>query len=151
MLNCEEHRLSLILAFSVLLLLCANSSARDSGPERPMNVLFLVVDDLNTWLLGDTNRYAGKVVAPNIQRLADSGGDLWPCLYGQPVLLPIPHSFVIWSQSLEIRPISEWSDCERKYRPSECHVLAEAVQEGGLLHRIVREDRAWVGYESRLG
>jgi arylsulfatase A-like enzyme len=38
-----------------------------------MNVLFLVVDDLNTWLLGDTNRYAGKVVAPHIQRLADSG------------------------------------------------------------------------------
>ncbi|MCK5172058.1 MAG: sulfatase-like hydrolase/transferase, partial [Planctomycetes bacterium] len=38
-----------------------------------MNVLFLVVDDLNSWLLGDTNRYAGKVVAPNIRRLADSG------------------------------------------------------------------------------
>jgi arylsulfatase A-like enzyme len=38
-----------------------------------MNVLLLVVDDLNSWLLGDTNRYAGKVVAPNIQRLADSG------------------------------------------------------------------------------
>ncbi|MBC8217975.1 MAG: sulfatase-like hydrolase/transferase, partial [Planctomycetes bacterium] len=38
-----------------------------------MNVLFLVVDDLNTWLLGDTNRYAGKVVAPNIRRLADGG------------------------------------------------------------------------------
>jgi len=38
-----------------------------------MNVLFLIVDDLNSWLLGDTNRYAGKVVAPNIQRLADSG------------------------------------------------------------------------------
>jgi arylsulfatase A-like enzyme len=73
MLNCKEHRLSLILAFSVLLLLRANSSARDSGPERPMNVLFLVVDDLNTWLLGDTNRYAGKVVTPHIQRLADSG------------------------------------------------------------------------------
>jgi arylsulfatase A-like enzyme len=38
-----------------------------------MNVLFLVVDDLNSWLLGDTHRYAGKVVAPNIRRLADSG------------------------------------------------------------------------------
>jgi arylsulfatase A-like enzyme len=38
-----------------------------------MNVLFLIVDDLNSWLLGDTNRYAGKVVAPHIRRLADSG------------------------------------------------------------------------------
>jgi len=44
------------------------------APKREkMNVLFLVVDDLNSWLLGDTNRYAGKVVAPNIRRLADSG------------------------------------------------------------------------------
>lgn len=42
------------------------------GTDR-MNVLFLVVDDLNTWLLGDTNRYSGKVVAPNIRKLADSG------------------------------------------------------------------------------
>jgi arylsulfatase A-like enzyme len=32
-----------------------------------------MVDDLNSWLLGDTNRYAGKVVAPNLQRLAKSG------------------------------------------------------------------------------
>lgn len=44
----------------------------ESTPGR-MNVLFLVVDDLNTWLLGDTNRYSGKVVAFNIRRLADSG------------------------------------------------------------------------------
>lgn len=38
-----------------------------------MNVLLLVVDDLNTWLPGDPNRYTGKVVAPNIRKLADSG------------------------------------------------------------------------------
>lgn len=38
-----------------------------------MNVLFLAVDDLNTWLLGDENRYTGKVVAPNIRQLAESG------------------------------------------------------------------------------
>jgi arylsulfatase A-like enzyme len=40
--------------------------------EKP-NVLLLIVDDLNTFLLGDTNRNAGKVIAPNIRRLADSG------------------------------------------------------------------------------
>ena len=40
--------------------------------ERP-NVLFLAIDDLNTWLLEDQNRYTGKVVAPNIRKLAESG------------------------------------------------------------------------------
>jgi len=53
--------------------LYAQSHAIDATREKHMNVLFLVVDDLNSWLLGDTNRYAGKVVAPNIRRLADSG------------------------------------------------------------------------------
>ena len=43
-----------------------------AATER-LNVLVLMVDDLNTWLLEDSNRYAGKVVAPNILRLADSG------------------------------------------------------------------------------
>ncbi len=61
---------------ALLVLLClapgVTLGQTDSAPER-MNVLFLVVDDLNTWLLGDQNRYTGKVVAPNIQRLADSG------------------------------------------------------------------------------
>ena len=38
-----------------------------------MNVLFLAIDDLNTWLLSETHRYGGKVAAPNIQKLADEG------------------------------------------------------------------------------
>jgi len=49
-----------------------DNRASKAGPDHP-NVLFLIVDDLNTLLLGDANRYAGKVVAPNITRLADSG------------------------------------------------------------------------------
>ncbi len=44
-----------------------------SPPDKPMNVLLLIVDDLNTWLLEDPTRYSGKVVAPNIQRLAKQG------------------------------------------------------------------------------
>jgi len=48
-------------------------TARAACADGRKNVLLLIVDDLNTWLLGDTNRYAGKVVAPNIRRLADSG------------------------------------------------------------------------------
>jgi len=53
--------------------LCPQSYARDTTQENRMNVLLLIVDDLNSWLLGDTHRYAGKVAAPNIRRLADSG------------------------------------------------------------------------------
>lgn len=53
------------LAFALCLL-----SPADAG-ER-MNVLLLVVDDLNTWLLGDSSRYAGKVIAPNIRVFAKS-------------------------------------------------------------------------------
>ncbi len=38
-----------------------------------MNVLFLCVDDLNTWLLSDPSRYTGKVVAPTIRQLGSEG------------------------------------------------------------------------------
>ncbi len=44
------------------------SHGQDIIPIDRMNLLFLAVDDLNTWLLGDTNRYAEKVIAPNIRR-----------------------------------------------------------------------------------
>lgn len=56
-----------------VLLLCSQGYGRDAVPKEPMNVLFLTVDDLNTWLLDDSNRYSGKVIAPNIRRLAESG------------------------------------------------------------------------------
>ncbi|MDX1285442.1 MAG: sulfatase [Draconibacterium sp.] len=59
-----------MLSTGLLLLLSLTSNCKK--PDQP-NVLFLVVDDLNTWLLGDTNRYTGKVVAPNIRGLAESG------------------------------------------------------------------------------
>ena len=49
------------------------AAAGDDTVDERKNVLFLVVDDLNTWLLGDADRYAGKVVAPHIRGLADSG------------------------------------------------------------------------------
>jgi arylsulfatase A-like enzyme len=49
------------------------AEARADAVSGQKNVLLLVVDDLNTWLLGDPNRYTGKVVAPNLRHLADSG------------------------------------------------------------------------------
>ena len=63
-------------------------TARGAEPVKP-NVLLLIVDDLNSWLLGDTNRYAGKVVAPNIRRLAESGVVFQPRLHRQPGLLAV--------------------------------------------------------------
>jgi len=41
--------------------------------DKPMNVLFLVSDDMNSLALGDTNRYTGKVIAPNMKKLAQDG------------------------------------------------------------------------------
>ncbi|MEM7012597.1 MAG: sulfatase [Verrucomicrobiota bacterium] len=48
-------------------------SAATSQEREPMNVLLLIADDLNTWILEDPDRYTGKVVAPNLQLLAESG------------------------------------------------------------------------------
>ncbi|NJL19158.1 MAG: hypothetical protein HC901_02345 [Bdellovibrionaceae bacterium] len=53
--------------------LAGGNGRAEAAAQKPMNVLFLVVDDLNTWLLSDPNRYTGKVIAPNIQRLASEG------------------------------------------------------------------------------
>ncbi len=44
-----------------------------SRADEPMNVLLLIADDLNTWILEDPDRYTGKVVAPNLQKLGESG------------------------------------------------------------------------------
>ncbi len=62
-------RLLIVVLFAVPV----SAFYKGTAKQEKMNVLFLVSDDLNSWLLGDTNRYAGKVVAPNLQRLADSG------------------------------------------------------------------------------
>ncbi|MCB1121234.1 MAG: sulfatase-like hydrolase/transferase, partial [Verrucomicrobiae bacterium] len=63
----------LITSFILLLFPCLVSEAQTTESDNRSNVLFLVVDDLNTWLLNDSNRYTGKVIAPNIRKLANSG------------------------------------------------------------------------------
>jgi arylsulfatase A-like enzyme len=72
------------------LLTCSDASAA----EKPMNVLLLIVDDLNTWQLGDTNRYAGKVVAPNIRQLAESGVEFRRAYTASPVCCPSRTAFL---------------------------------------------------------
>jgi arylsulfatase A-like enzyme len=64
--------------------------------EKP-NVLRLIVDDLNTLLLGDWNRYAGKVVAPNITRLAESAVNVTRCYAPSPKCSPSRLAFMTGS------------------------------------------------------
>lgn len=71
-----------------LLLVTLTFCVRADAAPRPKNVLFLVVDDLNSWLLGDANRYAGKVIAPNIRRLAESGVVFYRAYTASPVCSP---------------------------------------------------------------
>jgi choline-sulfatase len=65
-----------------------------TAAEEPMNVLLLIVDDLNTWQLGDPNRYTGKVVAPNIRRLAESGVEFRRAYAASPVCCPSRTAFL---------------------------------------------------------
>ena len=65
-----------------------------AGESRPPNVLFLIVDDLNTWLLEDPARYTGKVIAPNIQRLAQQGVLFHNAYTASPVCSPSRTAFL---------------------------------------------------------
>jgi arylsulfatase A-like enzyme len=58
-----------------------------------MNVLFLVSDDLNSWLLGDASRYAGRVVAPNLTKFAASGVNFKRAYTAAPVCSPSRTAF----------------------------------------------------------
>ena len=79
----------------IVLLLVSNRPifADDDLPSKPMNVLFLICDDLNSWLLEDPDRYAGKVVAPNLHRLADSSVNFTRAYTASPVCSPSRTAF----------------------------------------------------------
>ncbi|TWU04775.1 hypothetical protein [Stieleria varia] len=53
----------------VLIVSAIGVTGAEAADQR-MNVRFLAADDPNSWLLEDADRYAGKVVAPNLRRLA---------------------------------------------------------------------------------
>ncbi len=76
---------------SALLLLLTTAEAQPDNAK--MNVLFLVSDDLNSWLIGDTTRYAGKVVAPNLTKLAESGVHFKRAYTAAPVCSPSRTAF----------------------------------------------------------
>lgn len=82
-----------LLLLSVVMLPFTPATAAAAPPDRPMNVLFLVADDLNSWLLEDADRYAGKVVAPNLQKLAASGVNFARAYTAAPVCSPSRTAF----------------------------------------------------------
>lgn len=61
--------------------------------NKPMNVLFLVADDMNSLVLGDTNRYTGKVIAPNLKKLAQDGVNFKYAYAAAPVCSPSRTAF----------------------------------------------------------
>lgn len=71
-----------------IVLVCSFLTFDFAGYTQQKNVLFLVVDDLNTWLLSNPNRYTGKVIAPNIVGLAESGVNFTQCFTSSPVCSP---------------------------------------------------------------
>lgn len=80
--------------FAVAVVACLlHSACAAAAVDKPMNVLFLVADDLNSWLLEDAERYAGKVVAPNLRRLAAGGVNFTRAYTAAPVCSPSRTAF----------------------------------------------------------
>jgi arylsulfatase A-like enzyme len=76
---------------SLLLLFYASPTVR--AAEKPMNVLILISDDLNSWLLENPERYTGKVIAPNLKALGESGVNFKYAYCAAPVCSPSRTAF----------------------------------------------------------
>lgn len=71
-----------------LFLLFCMSATLGAAAEKPMNVLMLISDDLNSWLLENPERYTGKVIAPNLKALGESGVNFRYAYTAAPVCSP---------------------------------------------------------------
>ena len=69
-------------------------TAQTAPPKKP-NVLLLIIDDLNTWMLNQPGRYSGKVIAPNIKRLAESGVQFTRAYAASPKCSPSRTAFLM--------------------------------------------------------
>lgn len=75
-----------------LLVFCLSASLGMTA-EKPMNVLMLISDDLNSWLLENPERYTGKVIAPNLKALGESGVNFKYAYCAAPVCSPSRTAF----------------------------------------------------------
>jgi arylsulfatase A-like enzyme len=82
------------MTYLVLLLIVSSIAVEAAGAaEQRMNVLMLISDDLNSWLLENPERYTGKVIAPNIKALAESGVNFKYAYTAAPVCSPSRTAF----------------------------------------------------------
>jgi arylsulfatase A-like enzyme len=77
---------------SLFLLSCVSATV-SAAAEKPLNVLMLISDDLNSWLLDNPERYAGKVIAPNLNALGKSGVSFKYAYTAAPVCSPSRTAF----------------------------------------------------------
>jgi len=94
-----------------------------------MNVLLLVADDLNSWLLEDPNRYPGKVIAPNLHKLARSGVNFTRAYTASPVCSP--------SRTALFSGVSPWRSghYHNALRVKDSKPLKDALSLAGLFKR----------------
>ena len=86
-------RFHLITTRLALFLLVCVSATVSVAADKPMNVVMLIADDLNSWLLENPQRYTGKVIAPNLKRLAESGVNFKYAYTAAPVCSPSRTAF----------------------------------------------------------
>jgi arylsulfatase A-like enzyme len=79
-------------SLALLLLVCASATV-STAADKPMNVVMLIADDLNSWLLENPERYTGKVIAPNLKALGASGVTFKYAYTAAPVCSPSRTAF----------------------------------------------------------
>ncbi|MEM7231745.1 MAG: sulfatase [Planctomycetota bacterium] len=122
---------------------------------RPKNVLMLIVDDLNTWLLTDPNRYTGKVVAPNIQRLAKQGVLFHNAYAASPVCVPSRTAFLSgvapWKSGVYINQVSVMTSPAIQRVPSLFKTLRERGYSLSQIGKVSHGYKLGVDVDFRLG
>ncbi len=76
-----------------LILLCCLSATLSAAEKNQMNVLMIIADDMNSWVLENPERYTGKVIAPNLKALAESGVNFKYAYCAAPVCSPSRTAF----------------------------------------------------------
>lgn len=79
-------------SLAVFLFLCVFAT-HGAAAEKRMNVLMLIADDLNSWLLENPERYTGQVIAPNLKALGASGVNFKYAYTAAPVCSPSRTAF----------------------------------------------------------
>jgi len=118
----------LLLMLMTLLIPLTRPAHADELQKRP-NVLFLVADDMNTWLLDDPNRYDGKVVAPNLRALAESGVNFRHAYTAAPVCCP--------SRTAFFSGVSPWKSgvYHNAQQTDQSKPLGQALSLAGMFHK----------------